>query len=662
MTTRRERLSAAIAGAFLSTGLWATPATSIATLKLLTIDELMSVEVTSVSRRTESRNEAAAALAVVTQEQIRRSGATTVPEALRGVPGLHVARRNANTWGISARGFSSTNSEKLLVQSDTRSIYTPLFSGVAWDVQDFLLADVDRIEVIRGPGAALWGSNAVNGIINITTKSAAHTHGSRLEALAGTTERMLSFRHGGQSAGGIHYRVFGKFLSRDGTRHTGVTEDDGELAHVGFRTDWSAGEDTDFTVQGDFYRGEMGQLAPAVTIIGRPGPTGDLVADVSGGNLLARWQRRLPGGSEVQVRAYYDRTHRDDPSFVDDLDTFDVDAQHRFSPFEHHDVLWGVNYRYLANENRGRGVFAVSPASSKDQLFSAFLQDQVTLRDGVQLTIGTKAEHNDFSGFELQPSIRGLWEISDGLSAWAAVSRAARIPTRLERDIFIDVSDPAANPLIRLLGNREFEAEELTAYELGLRWRVAPSLHLDIAAFDNRYDGLASLELGTPSTLPDGRTLVPILNQNLSEGRARGLETVAHLSLTENWRITASHSYARLRIDPRGQDINRGRFYEGATPRHQFALSSYLTMADVLELDVHFRHVGRLRQLPEVVTGEGIPGYEELNVHLAWQVSPAFRVTVVGRNLLNDDHIEFGAEASRGPIPRSAYLKFTWEF
>lgn len=662
MTTCRARTIAAMGLACLPLGLWASSTTSIATLKLLTIDELLTVEVTSVSRRVEPRDEAAAALAVVPQEHIRRSGATTVPDALRGVPGLHVARRNANSWGISSRGFSSTNSEKLLVQSDTRSIYTPLFSGVFWDVQDYLFSDIERIEVIRGPGATLWGSNAVNGIINITTKSAADTHGSRLEVLAGTNERMVSFRQGAQSAAGLHYRVFGKYLSRDGTRHTGLTEDDGALAHVGFRTDWSDGADTDFTVQGDLYRGEMGQLAPAVTIIGRPGPTGDLVAEVSGGNLLARWQRRFPGGSELQVRAYYDRTHRDDPSFIDDLDTFDIDAQHRFSPLERHDVLWGLNYRYLANESRGRGIFAVEPAASEDQVFSAFLQDRITLRENLHLTIGTKAEHNDFSGFELQPSIRALWEFSPGRSLWAAASRAARIPTRIERDIFIDVSDPAANPLIRLLGNRDFAAEELTAYELGLRWRVSPNLHLDIAAFDNRYDGLASLELGSSSTLPDGRTLVPIFHQNLNAGRARGIETVAHLSLTENWRITASHSYLRLEIDSRGMDINRSRFYEGATPRHQFALSSYFTLSDILEFDVHFRHVGRLRQLPQIVTGEGIPGYEEIDVHLAWQVSPAFRISLVGRNLLNDDHIEIGAEAARGPIPRSAYLKLSWDF
>jgi iron complex outermembrane receptor protein len=635
----------------------------IGQLKRMGIAELMELEVTSVSKAPEAAQNVAAALTVVTDEHIRRSGATTVPEALRWVPGLHVARQNSNVWAVSSRGFSSVNSEKLLVLSDTRSIYTPLFSGVVWDVQDYLMADIERIEVIRGPGAALWGSNAVNGVINITTKSAADTQGTLIETTAGTEEQaIVAARHGSQTKGGVHYRVFGQYSERDETFNDAVSSDEWNMGHIGFRADANPSPQNSWTVQGDVYQGRVGQLAPAVTIIGRPGPTGDLETTVAGGNILGRWRHEFSADSDLQFRAYYDRTHREDPSFTDDLHTIDLDLQHRFAPAVNHEFIWGLNYRYTANENVGTGIFEVRPSSSEDNLFSAFVQDKVTWRETFHVTLGTKVEHNDFSGFELQPSIRAAWDISPAHTVWAAVSRAVRVPSRLERDIFIDASDPAGNPVLRLLGNDDFESEELLAYELGHRWRALPNLHFDVTVFENHYDGLSSLEVGAPFTDPsDGRTVIPISSQNLTAGRTRGAEALVSFSPAEWWRLSASYSYLELDLEPSGQDINRGEFYEGASPRHQFALGSYFSLPRGFELDAHFRHVGALERLPEIPSGEGIPAYSELDVRLSWRASETMRVSLVGQNLLHDHHIEFGTPAARGAIQRSVYLKLAWE-
>lgn len=633
---------------------------SVSALKQMTLDELMSVDVTSVSRVSEPYSEAAAAITVVTPEHIRRSGATTIPEALRWVPGVHVARRNANSWAMGVRGFSGVNSEKLLVLSDTRSIYTPLFSGVFWDVQDYLLEDIERIEVIRGPGASLWGSNAVNGIINITTKNAADTQGLHVTTIAGMEERaIVGARYGGEIAGG-HFRVFGKYSERDETFNTVESFDDWQLGHVGFRGDWAPDTQDAFTLQGDLYWGDVGLLAPSVSVLGRPGPTGVLETEVSGGNILGRWRREAGDGSEIQLRAYYDWTHRNDPSFEDDLETFDVELQHRFLVGASHQIVWGVNYRHMANRNDGKGVFQLNPAASSDQLFSAFVQDQVTLHDALRLTVGTKFEHNDFSGFELQPTIRATWDPAPFHTLWAAISRAARIPTRIERDVAIDATDPAGDPVVRLLGNEDFDSEELIAYELGYRWRPLPSLHVDVAVFENRYDGLASVELGE-AFVENGRTIMPVIHRNLNDGRARGIETLIAFSPTDTWRLVASHSYLDLKIDPSGLDLNRGEFYEGATPRHQLSVSSFLTLPGGVQLDAHFRRVGDVERMPELATGEGISGYSELTVHLAWQATEQLRLVLVGQNLLHRRHIEWGAPEARGAIERGVYARVVWE-
>jgi iron complex outermembrane receptor protein len=380
----------------------------------------------------------------------------------------------------------------------------------------------------------------------------------------------------------------------------------------------------------------------------------------SGGNILGRWRHTIDTDSDFELRAYYDHTHRDDPSFRDDLDTYDLDFQHRFA-LPAQQVTWGLNYRLTDNRNIGKGVFAVDPTDATDSLYGGFVQDRIALGESLFLTVGTKLEHNDFSGFEIQPSARLAWDLSRTQTLWGAVSRAVRVPTRLERDISIAFTDPNANPVGRLLGNRDFTSEKLLAYELGYRLQATDSLSFDLTSFLNRYTGLASLELATPFVDPrDGKTIVPVVNQNLTDGRAIGAEALVTYSPLESWRLTGSYSYLSLDLTTHGQDINRGRFNEGSTPRNQFGLRSATDLAG-FQFDAFIRYVGALHHDPVNVTGEGIPAYTELDLRVA-RAWDRIDVALAGHNLLHDHHLEFGAPALRGEMERSVFLSVEWGY
>lgn len=632
-------------------------------LRLLSLEDLAKIIVTSVSRGEQNLSSAAAAVAVITSEDIRRSGATNVPDVLRGVPGLHVARQTANIWAISSRGFGSQSSEKLLVLSDTRSLYTPLFAGVLWDAQDYLLDNIDRIEVIRGPGAALWGSNAVNGVINITTKNASDTQGVYADASVGNEEQFAAaVRYGGRLRGNGYYRLFGKYTGRDESKTPGTTQrDDWQMGYGGFRADWDSEGINSFTLQGNIYGADIGRLSPSILAGDRPGPQGLLRTQASGGNALARWRHRPSDASDLQVRAYYDRTHRDDPSYVDDLDTIDLDVQHKWTHALRQELTWGANYRFTSNRNTGRVIFALDPSDSEDHVVSGFVQEQIQLSESVQITGGTKIEHNDFSGGEIQPSGRVAWQPSSRQTLWASVSRAVRVPTRLERDIAVDASDPTRRTVVRLIGNPDFDSERLVAYEAGFRWQAISALSVDLAAFHNRYDGLASLEQGTPFVRPtDGRTIIPIVSRNLTDGHATGFEALVTATPAEWWRLTVSSSTLDMTLDPGGADLNRGRFFDGATPRHQLGVRSAMDVSTDMQIDAFFRHLTDIRRMPPIAAGTGIPGYAELDVRLAWRRWRPLELSLVGQNLLHGEHVEFGAPASRGQIERGVYAKLTW--
>jgi iron complex outermembrane receptor protein len=400
-----------------------------------------------------------------------------------------------------------------------------------------------------------------------------------------------------------------------------------------------------------------------VVIIGRPGPPDPLRVRAAGGNVLARWRRALSTTSDVQFRVYYDRTHRNDPMFVDDLDTVDADLQHRLSLAARHELTWGASYRVTAHENERRVVFGLEPPASRDHLVSGFVQDQVALPHRVRLTLGTKIGHNEFSGAELQPTGRMAWQPSGAHTLWAAVSRAVRVPTRLERDIAIDVAEIAPDTVVRLLGSRDFGAEKLTAFEAGHRWSHGTTVSTDVALFHNRYRDLASLEQGTPFADPiRQQTVVPIENRNLTSGHTRGIETMVVFAPASRSRFTASYSYLDMNLDPAGEDLNRGALLEGATPRHQLVLQSSVDLPGALQVDGQFRHLSAIRGLAADITPQGIPGYSELNLRLAWLGWRDAEISLIGQNLLHAHHSEFGAPGARGEIERALYGRFAWGF
>ena len=657
-----------VAGALVAAapGLRAQPAASgqVGALKRLSIEQLANVEVTSVTRGPQPLSRSAAAVAVVTSQQIASSGAMNVPEAIRYVPGINVAQVTASEWAVSSRGFASANSPDLLVLSDGRSIYTPLYSGVFWDVQDYFMQDIDRIEVIRGPGAALWGSNAVNGVINIISKSAADTQGAWLAAGAGSDERALAAaQYGGETGDQLYYRVFAKYQDHGALDYpAGASPDDWRLGHVGFRTDWNAGPADAYTVQGEAYDGTLGQVSPSVNIIGRPGPANPLRVGVSGGNVLGRWRHTMSDDSDFELRVYYDYTHRNDPTFIDDLGTLDIDFQEHLPLGSAQAVTWGLTGRTQDDRNRGRGIFALNPPDSRDNAASGFVQDEVSLPHSVRLTLGTKFEHNDFSGFEVQPSLRAAWDLSATGTVWGAVSRAVRVPTRLERDIDVAATDPAGNPVVLLLGNRNFRAEEVLAFELGYRWQPLTILSLDVAAFRNRYTGLASLELGTPFLdAATGRTILPLLNENQIDGHSTGLEGLAMYSPVGWWRLSVDYSYIDMQLTPLGADYNRDRFFAGSTPRNQVGLQSYFDLPHDVELYAGLRELSAIRTLPEVVDGTGDPGYQELDLNATWRATAHLTLSLEARSLLHADHVEFGGPDERSAIDRSVFGRMKWE-
>jgi len=385
------------------------------------------------------------------------------------------------------------------------------------------------------------------------------------------------------------------------------------------------------------------------------------VADVAGGNVLARWTHAFAKGGNLQIRAYYDATHRDDPSFLDNLDTVDLDLQYRFQLPLKQEVLLGLNFRSMADRFQSKVIPALlKPPDSQDNVFSGFIQDQITVVDSLKLTLGTKLEHNDFSGFEIQPTARIAWSPLPEQTLWGAVSRAVRIPTRFERDVDVDVTDPAQNPLLRFLGGRGFGSEKLLAYELGWRWQIEKRLFIDLAAYLNVYHGLLSLEYDPSFVDPaSGKTIIPIVNKNLTDGVARGGEASVTFTPVRSWRVVANYAYLLLTIDPKGQDLNGGRLFAGATPRNQFSLQSFVDLPARFQLDALFRYSTSVPPAAQILPSQDIAAFGELDVRVAWQGLQRFDFSLVGRNLLHDHHQELPGGAR---IERAVYLKIAGRF
>lgn len=609
------------------------------TLKKLTLEELMNLEVTSVSKTPEKLMEAASAIQVITGEDILRSGASSIPEALRLASNLEVAQVDSRQWAISARGFSSTTANKLQVLIDGRSVYTPLFSGVFWDVQDTFLEDVDRIEVISGPGGTLWGANAVNGVINIISRPAKDTQGWLVLGGGGTGLRDFGgVRYGGKLATNLHYRVYGKYFDRDSTvlSRGGDATNDWHMGQGGFRLDWDPSEADLFTLQGDLYGGRIAQ----------PGTNGDI--RVNGGNVIGRWSHTFSEDSDFKLQLYYDRTHRNIPgTFAEDLDTYDLDFQHRFALDERNHIVWGLGYRRSEDDVGNTPALAFLPPRLSRQLFSGFVQDEISLvKERLLLTLGTKIEHNDYTGFEFQPSGRLAWLINPQQTVWAAISRAVRTPSRIDNDFFA----PGSPPFTVLQGGRNFVSEELLAYELGYRIQPHPRLLLSLATYYNDYDNLRSLEKVNPPAP------FPLVIANGQEGESYGAELTAEYRVTDWWRLRAGYTEMRINVRPKpgSTDTSKGSG-ESHDPKRQFSLRSSWDLPGHLEFDTGFRYVSQ-------IANQAVPGYAELDVRLAWRPTPQLELSIVGQNLLHDRHAEFGAPASRQEIERGVYGKVTWRY
>ena len=635
--------------------LWAADSPN---LKQLTLEQLMDVEITSVAKKEQRVGDTAAAIYVITQEEIRRSGVTSIPEALRLAPGVTVSRINSNQWAIGVRGFGTELSRSVLVLIDGRSVYAPLFAGVYWDIQDTMLEDIDRIEVIRGPGGTIWGANAVNGVINIITKSAAETQGLLAVAGGGSEEKGFGgARYGGKIGENFSYRVYAKGFQRDAQFTSHVSDfDSWQKGQGGFRTDWDLNKDNNLTIQGDLYEGNSGlrQLISKFTAPFSKIVTKD--ADVAGMNLLGRWRRTLSETSDLTLQAYYDRTFHREPRFQEERNTVDFDFQHRFRLTSQQELIWGLGYRYSRGDTDSLPTVIISPRNRGDNLFSAFVQDEVRFfQDAVRLTIGSKFEHNDYSGFEFQPSARVLWKVAEQHSLWASVSRAVRTPTRVDEDIAVSSAPFPTMPLFtRILGNEDFKPEKVIAYELGYRVQPTERFFVDLAAFYNRYDDLLSADLGTPFVEPPGLIIIPFQFNNRFKAAAYGGELAADWRWLDWWRWR--FSYSRLHINltkKRGNtDLFTEQTTEGSSPQNQVAVTAFIDLPGNFQFDGSFRYVDSL-------PAQSVGRYFNLDLRLGWHATKNLELSLVGQNLLYGHHAEWSGGTQ---IQRGIYAKAEWRW
>ncbi|HXM79525.1 MAG TPA: TonB-dependent receptor [Thermoanaerobaculia bacterium] len=601
-------------------------------LKKLSLEELFEIEVTSVSKKPEKLSETAAAIHVVTDEDIRRSGAVSIPEALRDIPGVEVARVDSRQYAITARGFNSTTANKLLVLMDGRSVYTPLYSGVFWDVQDTLMEDIAQIEVIRGPGATVWGANAVNGVINILTKSAEQTQGLLVTGGGGNEERgFAGVRYGGRLGPNAYFRVYGKYFDRDGADRPGGRDanDRFRMGQFGFRVDWKSGADDLLTLQSDVYDGSVAQPTPGHI-------------DLSGGNILGRWTKRFSASSDLQIQAYYDRTNRNIPqTFGEKLDTLDLDIRHRFNLARGHDVVWGFGYRYTNDHVDNSPALAFLPPNLTQNLVTAFIQDEVTVVENrLHLALGSKFEHNDYTGFEYEPSGRLAWTPSREQTVWGAISRAVRTPSRIDRELFV----PGQPPYL-LAGGPTVESGTVYAFEAGYKVQPTATLTASAATFYNVYKDLISLESGPPLTFANGL-----------KGKSYGVELEASYQPITRWRLNAGYTLFHLSLSrrPGSTDTTQVR-QEGDSPRHAAFLESRLDLPRGIELDTRIRYV-------DALPNQSVPRYVAFDARLGWHASKNLEISVVGSNLADPEHPEFGTPAARREIRRSVYGKVTCRF
>ena len=627
-------------------------------LTQLSIEELAGLKVTVAARRPQRQWDVAAAAAIVSAEDVERSGLTSLPEALRLAPGVQVARVNSNHWALGIRGFASTLSRSVLALVDGRSVYTPLFAGVYWEQQQVLLADLDRIEVVRGPGGTLWGANAVNGVVSVVTKDARDTHGIYLEAGGGSTEHaFFGLRYGGSLGAATDYRVYGRYFERGPEQHPdGADYDAWSLGQGGFRLDSRRGARDSFTVSGDLYDGRAGQRHTVAQYTPPYAQVVDDKGDLFGADLLGRFNRTTDRGT-LSVLAWYDRSDRKEAYLDESRDTFDLELQHDFAFASRHHLVWGLGLRVTSDSTSGLPGPFFDPEDRADHIYSGFVQDEVRFAaDRLALTAGAKLEHNGYSGFEIQPSARLLWALGPRQRAWVAASRAVRTPSRADTDQVqtVFLQQQALPIFVRAVGDKQFESESTHVAEAGYRLQPLERVSFEAAGFYDRYADLLGGRIGNPfveQAPPPPRIVVPVLFGNYLEGETWGGELSFEARPLASWRLHGAYSYLRVAVRPEEPPPPRltADTTNGASPRHQLFVRSSHDLPHGLYLDACFRWV-------DEVPAQKVPAYSSLDLRLAWRPTAALELAVVGQNLLDESHLEWGNVRVR----RGVYGRLAW--
>jgi iron complex outermembrane recepter protein len=629
----------------------------------------MNVEVTSVSKREQKLSQTAAAVFVITQEDIRRSGATNIPDLLRMVPGLDVAQINANTWAVSARGLNGRFANELLVLLDGRSVYTATTGGVFWDVLDTPLDDIERIEVIRGPGASIWGANAVNGVINIITKKASETQGLLAVARGGNVDQGFGTLQYGGSIGRTSFRAFAKYQNEDHVPDFSGTDggDGWNISRVGFRTDTDFSPADTLTFEGDLYRGREGEPTQGVSSVVAP-----LIPDVrhevnlGGGFVQGAWNHKASPRSSTSLQASYDEYERND-YLGETRGTSDIAFQDRFGWGDRQDLVWGVEYRYSQSRTAGSLFVSLDPPNLNTQLFSSFVQDEITLvPNRLFLTAGLKVEHSHYTGFDGMPGIRLAWTPNARQALWLAASNADRTPSDTDESIRASLggfTGPNGSVALQLTGNPNLKNEETSTYEAGYRISFVEQLSLDCTTYLDSYRDQETAEPGTPffvSSPAPPHTVLPLVYGNLMHGESHGAEVAADWKISPRWTISPGYAFEQIHmhLKPSSQDTTSVFWAQGSSPVHSAQLRSHLALTSGLSWDASAYFVDRL-------TDPRIPSYTRLDSGFTWQWSKKLSVSFVGQNLLKDRHEEYvdsTGSAATTLIKRSAYVQWRWQF
>ncbi len=632
------------------------------------LEDLMNIQITSVSKKQQKLSKAGAAVFVISQEDIRRSGATNIPDLLRMVPGVNVAQIVASVWAISIRGFNDRYGDKVLVMIDGRSVYSPTTSGVNWDQQDVPLEDIERIEVIRGPGGVVWGANAMNGIINIITLSAKSTQGGLLRAGAGSKDSAQWLaQYGGTLGQKGAYRIFGNYANvRNSDFPDRIGAGDGwHKSHAGFRSDWEGTAGDRLTVQGDLFKSSEWQPISTVYTnqMFREATLNDKQTSEAG-NLLGRWTHPLSSASDISLQAYYDRYQRGDRGLSETRNTVDVEFQNHFAGARN-DIVWGLGYRLTGdNFRRGYGL-SYSPAGRRDGLANAFFADEIRAGNYLWITVGSRFEHNNYTGFEYEPNAQLVWTPAHGQEFWLSASRAIREPARadvqLENDVATFRLDNGGLAIVKLLGTLGRHAERLHDYEAGYRAQIGKRLSVDIAAFSSSYLGLQTNEPGPTyftATPAPFHLVTPILFEDHANARTYGGEVFVNWSVTRRWRLSPGFSYIHMHVqgDGASQDPDPGEIVT-QTPSRQFQIRSSLSLPKRVDWDSAVSYVGSLSAGPT-------PSYTRLDSRLGWRIGESVELSLMGQNLLQARHAEFidTFQISHTMVERSVFAKFTWRF